>query len=83
MQEMLKMAYLAGAKLAALESEELVNAMPWLVPGLVGQKVTALIRSLPKHLRRNFVPAPDTASQIVDGLAFGKGNLLSLLHAVN
>jgi hypothetical protein len=33
-QEMLKMAYLAGAKLAALESEELVNAMPWLVPGL-------------------------------------------------
>ncbi|MDG1897393.1 MAG: ATP-dependent RNA helicase HrpA [Fuerstiella sp.] len=55
------------------------NRLTWLVPGLVGQKVTALIRSLPKHLRRNFVPAPDTASQIVDGLAFGKGNLLSVV----
>ncbi len=53
------------------------NRLTWLVPGLVTQKVTALIRSLPKNLRRNFVPAPDTAQQIVAGLEFGKGNLLS------
>jgi len=33
----------------------------WLVPGLVEEKTTALIRGLPKALRRNFVPAPDFA----------------------
>jgi len=43
-----------------------VNAVPaarceWLVPGLLIEKVAELIRSLPKALRRNFVPAPDFA----------------------
>ncbi len=31
----------------------------WLVPGLLEEKVSALIRGLPKALRRNYVPAPD------------------------
>ncbi|MEQ9410791.1 MAG: DUF3418 domain-containing protein [Fuerstiella sp.] len=53
--------------------------LTWLVPGLVEQKVTELIRSLPKDLRRNFVPAPDTARQIVSQLSFGQGNLLSVV----
>ena len=30
----------------------------WQVPGLRGELVTALIRSLPKAVRRNFVPVP-------------------------
>ena len=33
----------------------------WLVPGLVEDKATELIRRLPKALRRNYVPAPDFA----------------------
>jgi ATP-dependent helicase HrpA len=33
----------------------------WLVPGLREEKLIALIKSLPKNLRRNFVPAPDYA----------------------
>ena len=33
----------------------------YLVPGLLAEKCTALIKSLPKSLRRNFVPAPDFA----------------------
>jgi ATP-dependent helicase HrpA len=33
----------------------------WLVPGLVEEKVIALIRSLPRPLRKHFVPAPDFA----------------------
>ncbi|MGA7800572.1 MAG: ATP-dependent RNA helicase HrpA, partial [Gammaproteobacteria bacterium] len=33
----------------------------WLVPGLLGEKVTLLIKSLPKGLRRHFVPAPQFA----------------------
>jgi len=35
--------------------------LSWLVPGLVEEKATELIRSLPKALRRNYVPAPDFA----------------------
>ncbi|HMB42839.1 MAG TPA: DUF3418 domain-containing protein, partial [Luteimonas sp.] len=33
----------------------------WLVPGLIEEKAAALIRALPKSLRRNYVPAPDFA----------------------
>ncbi|MCR9199520.1 MAG: ATP-dependent RNA helicase HrpA [Planctomycetaceae bacterium] len=57
------------------------SRLTWLVPGLVEQKVTALIRSLPKSLRRAFVPAPDTARQILERLTFGKGNLVMTVAA--
>ncbi|RYZ71723.1 MAG: ATP-dependent RNA helicase HrpA, partial [Lysobacteraceae bacterium] len=33
--------------------------LSWLAPGFIGEKASALIRSLPKALRRNYVPAPD------------------------
>ena len=35
--------------------------LSWLAPGFVQDKAAALIKSLPKVLRRNFVPAPDFA----------------------
>ncbi|HSM11611.1 MAG TPA: ATP-dependent RNA helicase HrpA [Lysobacter sp.] len=35
--------------------------LSWLAPGFIADKATALIRSLPKTQRRNFVPAPDFA----------------------
>ncbi|ATE73194.1 DUF3418 domain-containing protein [Lysobacter capsici] len=35
--------------------------LSWLAPGFVADKAAALIKSLPKTLRRNFVPAPDFA----------------------
>nr|WP_310233470.1 ATP-dependent RNA helicase HrpA [Luteimonas terrae] len=35
--------------------------LSWLAPGFVEDKAAAMIRSLPKALRRNFVPAPDFA----------------------
>ena len=37
----------------------------WQVPALREELITALIRSLPKDLRRNFVPAPDTARAVL------------------
>ena len=40
----------------------------WQVPALREELVTALIRSLPKELRRNFVPAPDTARAVLADL---------------
>ena len=33
--------------------------LSWLAPGFVAEKASALIRSLPKAMRRNYVPAPD------------------------
>ncbi|WP_149195577.1 DUF3418 domain-containing protein [Luteimonas suaedae] len=35
--------------------------LTWLAPGFFEDKAAAMIRSLPKALRRNFVPAPDFA----------------------
>jgi ATP-dependent helicase HrpA len=40
----------------------------WHVPALREELVTALIKSLPKQLRRNFVPAPDTARAVLADL---------------
>jgi ATP-dependent helicase HrpA len=44
---------------------------------LLEQKVLALIRSLPKHFRRHFVPAPETAKLVASDIEFGKGDLLT------
>ncbi len=38
------------------------DALSWQVPGLRTDLVIALIRSLPKPVRRNFVPVPDVAA---------------------
>ncbi|MEE9096908.1 ATP-dependent RNA helicase HrpA [Pseudarthrobacter phenanthrenivorans] len=40
----------------------------WLIPGQRVELVTALIKSLPKQVRKNFVPAPDVARQAVAAL---------------
>ncbi|MGL3805926.1 ATP-dependent RNA helicase HrpA [Paeniglutamicibacter sp. R2-26] len=40
----------------------------WLIPGLRVELVTALIKSLPKAIRKNFVPAPDVARLAVAAL---------------
>lgn len=43
--------------------------LSWLAPGFVEDKATALIKSLPKALRRNFVPAPDFARAFAEAFA--------------
>ena len=60
-----------------LEALNQVEAEPlaWLVPGLLEEKVLALIRSLPKALRTRFVPAPDAAKRAMAELRHGQGNL--------
>lgn len=44
------------------------EALGWLVPGLLEDKLLHMIRALPKHLRRNFVPAPDVARKLAQDL---------------
>ncbi|WP_045728089.1 ATP-dependent RNA helicase HrpA [Xanthomonas sp. GPE 39] len=43
--------------------------LSWLAPGFVADKAAALIRSLPKALRRNYVPAPDFARAFHEAFA--------------
>ncbi len=54
----------------------------WLVPGLLEQKVEALIRALPKAVRRNLIPVPDTARKAVAELRFGEGRFHECLAAI-
>ena len=51
----------------------------WNVPGLRHELVTALIRSLPKQLRVNFVPAPDFARRFLEVAPPGEEDLLDAL----
>lgn len=50
--------------------------MDWLVPGLMEEKVEALIRSLPKQVRRELGPAPQVAEKVVGEIRFGQRPLL-------
>lgn len=54
----------------------------WLVPGLLEQKIEALIRALPKAVRRNLIPVPDTARKAVAELRFGEGRFHECLAAI-
>ena len=47
----------------------------WQVPGLRQELVTEMIRSLPKALRRDLVPAPDVAREVVGRLGAPSGDL--------
>ncbi|MDA9837216.1 ATP-dependent RNA helicase HrpA [Luminiphilus sp.] len=40
----------------------------WLVPGLLRDKLIALIKALPKALRKQLVPAPDVADALLERL---------------
>ena len=44
------------------------EVLEWMVPGLREEKVTCLLRSLPKAIRKQFVPIPQTAKQIASDL---------------
>jgi ATP-dependent helicase HrpA len=47
----------------------------WQVPGLRTELVTEMIRSLPKALRRDLVPAPDVAREVTGRLGPPAGDL--------
>ena len=49
--------------------------LEWLVPGLLEAKAIALVRNLPKALRKNFVPVPDFVGAALSKLSFGQGSL--------
>ena len=59
-----------------------VDATPftWQVPGLREELVTALIKTLPRNLRRLFAPAPDHARAVLARLQVGDEPLLDGLE---
>lgn len=52
----------------------------WLVPGLLRDKVIFLLKSLPKSLRRHFIPVPQFADKCLQQLSPDKGALLPALN---
>ena len=38
----------------------------WLVPGMLAEKCSALIKSLPKNIRKHFVPVPETVKRCLE-----------------
>ncbi len=54
----------------------------WLVPGLLPEKVTYLLKGLPKQLRKQLIPIPHTSEQICNELDPKSGPLLSALEQV-
>ena len=52
----------------------------WQVPALREELLVALIKSLPKDLRRNFVPAPDTARALLTAISPDSGPLLDAVQ---
>ena len=60
-----------------VEALGLVDPAPfeWLVPGLFAEKVEALIRTLPKHLRVRLFPIEEVVQGATEAIAFGKGSL--------
>ena len=52
----------------------------WLVPGLLEEKITYLLKSLPKKIRKQLVPVNKTASEISKELDFAKKPLLDALE---
>jgi ATP-dependent helicase HrpA len=52
----------------------------WQIPGLREELVTELIRSLPKPIRRSFVPAPNYAKALLEKLPPREGGLLDGLE---
>jgi ATP-dependent helicase HrpA len=56
--------------------------LEWLIPGWLREKVIALMRGLPKEVRREIVPIPDAADRLLTQLpAFGSGSLFAQVAA--
>jgi len=54
--------------------------LDWLVPGFLEEKITYLLRSLPKSVRKQFVPIPQTTKAIAADLKPTHPSLLEALE---
>ena len=53
--------------------------LDWLVPGMLREKCIALVKALPKPVRKNFVPVPDHVDRAMPAISKGQGDLKAVL----
>nr|WP_237565597.1 ATP-dependent RNA helicase HrpA [Ornithinimicrobium cavernae] len=58
------------------------DGFDWQVPGLREELATALVKSLPKDIRRNFVPAPDHARQALAAIGESRDEQETFVEAL-
>ena len=46
--------------------------LAWLVPGLIREKLTVLLKALPKALRNRLTPLPDAVTAFLEAVPFGR-----------
>jgi len=56
------------------------EAFDWLVPGLLPEKVTFLLKGLPKNVRKQLIPIQQTAEKITQELVIYQGSLYKRLE---
>jgi ATP-dependent helicase HrpA len=66
---------LPASMLTRLQSD----AVEWAVPGLLQERVAALVKSLPRDLRRRLIPLPQAVEKILVELKQGEGSLPAAL----
>lgn len=52
----------------------------WMVPGLIREKITTLLKALPKNIRRNFVPLPQFVDDFLTAYPSNEGSLYHSLE---
>jgi ATP-dependent helicase HrpA len=48
--------------------------LQWLVPGLIEEKIIAMIKALPKQWRKQFAPVPTTVAKLMPAISFPTGS---------
>lgn len=56
-----------------------IDQADWLVPGFIKEKCIAILKGLPKPLRKQLVPVPNTADQFLQLANVGEGGLFPQL----
>ena len=64
---------------SSLASTILPESLDWTVPGLLREKISLLIKGLPKNYRKKLVPVARTTDIIMDEMKREDGSLLSAL----
>ncbi len=58
-----------------------VSSFEWLVPGLLQEKVTFLLKGLPKRLRKHLIPLNNSVDMLLDNCNHYQGSLYVALEA--
>ncbi len=56
-----------------------LTRLEWLVPGMLADKCTAILRGLPKAIRKNYVPVPNYVDAFCEAVSFAEGDLYEAL----